>query len=274
MKKTVISFVIIAFVCLSAGAQRKIGIKEVYKDSNVMFNQIDDHTWVGTGNLCYNESLYLVEGNDKAILIDAGTKIPGLKKIVESITSKPVTLLATHVHGDHTGEAVNEFDKIYINPGDNELIPANVKDFFKGEILYLKDGEKIDLGGRVIDVIFTPGHTNGSVSFFDKDKNYGFSGDAFGSGNLLLFTDFTTLKNTCEKVIPYLEKNNIKFMYPGHYWGDNLETTQRVKDLKTISDDVLSGKIKADKNTGDNYGLDNIIDKFGVKVNYNSKAIK
>lgn len=274
MKKTLISFAILALICLSASAQRKIGIKEVYKDSNVMFNQIDDHTWVGTGNLCYNESLYLIEGNDKAILIDAGTKIPGLKKIVESITSKPVTLLATHVHSDHTGEAINEFDKIYISPGDTVMIPANVKDFFKGEILYLKDGEKIDLGGRVIDVIFTPGHTYGSVSFFDKEKGYGFSGDAFGSGNLLVFTDFTTLKNGCEKVIPYLEKNKIKFMYPGHYWGDNLETTQRVKDLKSISDDVLSGKIKADKNTGDNYGLDNIIDKFGVKVNYNSKAIK
>ncbi|WP_024994942.1 MBL fold metallo-hydrolase [Phocaeicola paurosaccharolyticus] len=274
MKKTLISFVILAFICLSAGAQRKIGIKEVYKDSNVMFNQIDDHTWVGTGNLCYNESLYLVEGNDKAILIDAGTKIPGLKKIVESITSKPVTLLATHVHGDHTGEAINEFDKIYISPGDTVMIPANVKDFFKGEILYLKDGEKIDLGGRVIDVIFTPGHTYGSVSFFDKDKGYGFSGDAFGSGNLLVFTDFTTLKNTCDKVIPYLEKNKIKVMYPGHYWGDNLETIETVKGLKSISEDVLAGKLEGKENTGDNYGLDRIIEKYGLKVNYNSKAIK
>lgn len=274
MKKTLISFVILAFICLSAGAQRKIGIKEVYKDSNVMFNQIDDHTWVGTGNLCFNESLYLVEGNDKAILIDAGAKIPGLKKIVESITSKPVTLMATHVHGDHTGESIKEFSQIYINRSDTTTIPGKVEDYYKGEIIDLKDGEKIDLGGRVIEVIFTPGHTPGSVSFFDKDKGYGFSGDAFGSGNLLVFTNFTILKNTCDKVIPYLEKNKIKVMYPGHYWGDNLETIETVKGLKSISEDVLAGKLEGKENTGDNYGLDRIIEKYGLKVNYNSKAIK
>ena len=42
---------------------------------------------------------------------------------------------------------------------------------------------------RQIEVLYTPGHTSGSVTFFDKDRHYGFSGDAFGSTNLLLFTN-------------------------------------------------------------------------------------
>ena len=273
MKKTLLSLAI-TLISISVTAQNNVGGKQVYKNSNVVFHQIDDHTWVGNGNLCYNESLYLVEGKDKAILIDAGTKIPGLRKIVESITSKRVTLVTTHVHGDHTGESINEFDTLYINQADTIMYGGDKNRFYKGNLLFLKDGEKIDLGGRVIDVLFTPGHTPGSVTYFDATKGYGFSGDAFGSGNLLVFTDFSTLKNSCDKAIAYIQKNNIKYMYPGHYWGENLEKPQRVKDLKEISEGLLSGKLEGTKNGDDSYGLNKIIDKFGVKVNYNDKALK
>ena len=47
------------------------------------------------------------------------------------------------------------------------------------------DDEVIELGGREIDAIFTPGHTDGSTTFFDKARHYGFSGGAFGTTNLL-----------------------------------------------------------------------------------------
>ena len=75
--------------------------KEVLRNEDVIFHQIDEHTWFGTGHLMANESLYLVEGETKAILIDAGTKIKDLDKLVASITDKPVTLVATHVHPVH-----------------------------------------------------------------------------------------------------------------------------------------------------------------------------
>ena len=55
----------------------------VYQDDEVVFRQLDEHTWIGNGHRVYNESLYLVEGNDRAILIDAGTVIPGLDKMVD-----------------------------------------------------------------------------------------------------------------------------------------------------------------------------------------------
>ena len=56
--------------------------KEVLRNEDVIFHQIDEHTWFGTGHLMANESLYLVEGETKAILIDAGTKIKDLDKLV------------------------------------------------------------------------------------------------------------------------------------------------------------------------------------------------
>ena len=80
-----------------------------------------------------NESLYLVEGETKAILIDAGTKIKDLDKLVASITDKPVTLVATHVHPDHTGSAIDYFPEIYINPADTIGIPEFMPNY-KGKV--------------------------------------------------------------------------------------------------------------------------------------------
>ncbi len=65
-----------------------------------------------------NESLYLVEGNNRSVLIDAGTRIADLDKIVASITKKPVLLVATHAHPDHTGSAIHYFPELHMNPGD------------------------------------------------------------------------------------------------------------------------------------------------------------
>ena len=179
--------------------------KEVLKNEDVIFHQIDEHTWFGTGHLMANESLYLVEGETKAILIDAGTKIKDLDKLVASITDKPVTLVATHVHPDHTGSAIDYFPEIYINPADTICIPEFMPNY-KGKVCFLEDGEILDLGGRILEIVFTPGHTPGSTTFVDKDAAYGFSGDSFGSGNLLLGVDFSTLISTCKKMSAVIEK--------------------------------------------------------------------
>ena len=196
--------------------------KEVLRNEDVIFHQIDEHTWFGTGHLMANESLYLVEGETKAILIDAGTKIKDLDKLVASITDKPVTLVATHVHPDHTGSAIDYFPEIYINPADTIGIPEFMPNY-KGKVCFLEDGEILDLGGRILEIVFTPGHTPGSTTFVDKDAAYGFSGDSFGSGNLLLGVDFSTLISTCKKMSAVIEKYDIKYLYPGHYFGMNKE---------------------------------------------------
>ena len=130
--------------------------KEVLRNEDVIFHQIDEHTWFGTGHLMANESLYLVEGETKAILIDAGTKIKDLDKLVASITDKPVTLVATHVHPDHTGSAIDYFPEIYINPADTIGIPEFMPNY-KGKVCFLTDGEILDLGGRTLEVVLLPG---------------------------------------------------------------------------------------------------------------------
>lgn len=265
-----------AFAALAACAQGpRPGFEEktVYKGEDLEIRQIDEHTWHGNGHVMANEAIYIIEGEERAIVLDAGTVINDYDKIIAQITSKPVTLIATHVHPDHTGMAVNYFDEIYINAGDMVNVKAMMGDY-KGEIKYLADGQVFDLGGREIEVVFTPGHTPGSTTFMDKAAGYGFSGDAFGSGNLLLTTNFSTLLLTCQRTLEYMKKHNITKLYPGHYMGRNCETQQRVADMMQMSRDVLDGKLAGEKNERGMMGLNNVLTMHGVRINYADSAVK
>ena len=237
----------------------------VYRDADVVFRQIDEHTWEGNGHLVYNESVYLVEGDDKALLIDAGTRMPHLDKAVAQLTDKPVMMAVTHGHGDHVGGVVS-FPEVWIHPADTSMIGSGARQYGL-KVNLLSDGEVIDLGGRQIEVLHTPGHTSGSVTFFDKEKHYGFSGDAFGSTNLLLFAGtFRDLIKTTGRTAEYMQKNGIGKLYPGHYHGDNPETLQRVLDEKKMSEEVLSGKRKGVEEMAN--GLNRYIYDYGVYIRY------
>lgn len=64
----------------------------------------------------------------------------------------------------------------------------------------------------------------------------------------------------------------IRYLYPGHYWGDNLETPQRVKDVGTICEGKLEGTMSPEMGT--NQSLPFVVDKYGVKVNYGRQQVR
>ncbi|MBR5936080.1 MAG: MBL fold metallo-hydrolase [Bacteroidaceae bacterium] len=274
MRKFVLAFAFCMFVgaAMAQGNDvnsRDLRGKVVYEDDEVVFRQIDDHTWIGNGHRLYNESLYLVEGDKSAVLLDAGVRIPELDKIVAKITSKPVTLMLTHGHGDHVGGA-GPFAEVWVAPADEQMFSGNIRGY-KGEIKHLTDGQVIDLGGRKLEVMFTPGHTQGSVTFFDKANHYGFSGDAFGSTNLLVFTYLSNVVSSATKVEKYMKENDIRYLFPGHYSGDNLESPQRVTDIKNMCQEVLDGKRQPIKSDGNNGGNDLMVEDKGVRITFSSR---
>ena len=239
--------------------------KFVYRDPYIVFRQIDEHTWEGNGYMVYNESVYVVEGNDKALVIDAGAYMPHLDKAVAALTDKPVMVALTHGHGDHVGGIVC-FPEVWIHPADIPMI-ARDGEGYQGTIHELNDGDVIDLGGRQIEVLHTPGHTSGSITFFDKANHYGFSGDAFGSTNLLLFVpSFSGLIETCTRTADYMQKNGIEKLFPGHYGGPNVETLQRVLDEKKMSQELLAGKRQGVAENAN--GLNRYIRDYGVTIRY------
>jgi hypothetical protein len=71
-----------------------------------------------------------------------------------------------------------------------------------------------------------------------------------------------------------MEKYGIKILYPGHYFGKNAETKQRVDDIAAICKDVLDGKVKGEENPDGMGGLNRIIKAHGVSINYSDASIK
>ena len=61
------------------------------------------------------EIMYLIEGEEKAVLVDTCLGVGHLRKFVETLTEKPITVILTHGHVDHALGAP-EFDEVYMNP--------------------------------------------------------------------------------------------------------------------------------------------------------------
>lgn len=158
---------------------------------------------------------YLVLGSERGILIDAGTGIGDVRQVVEALTDLPVSVVLTHEHYDHIGGAYR-FDEIAApnNPSALEVLRrgrdnASLQGYITGEYLWkplpqgfdgatwsippieptrlLNDGDTIDLGGRRLVVIETPGHSPGHICLLDRENRLLWTGDHFFPGPLYAF---------------------------------------------------------------------------------------
>ena len=170
--------------------------------------QLNDHTWVIAEDLdVMVDAMYLVTGSRKAALIDTGAGIGDLRGLVERITPLPVMVLTTHLHTDHAG-GNPLFDEIYVNPADEFLMPESMglewrMNFLRGSLqnnpeklaeiekginritrfdfFPLADGDVFDLGGVTLRAIAFPGHTPGSMMFYDEGARVLFAGDSINT---------------------------------------------------------------------------------------------
>ncbi len=158
---------------------------------------------------------YLVLGSERAALVDSGNGIGNIRDVVDELTDLPVTVLLTHEHSDHFGGA-HAFDEIALfnDPRALERVRAGVANdrarrSVTGEQVWqplpegvdpetfsipgiepkllLEDCQIIDLGGRTLEVIHSPGHSPGSVCYLDRENRLLFTGDHFYPGPLYAF---------------------------------------------------------------------------------------
>lgn len=180
---------------------------------------------------------FLVTGKERAMLIDTGVGLKGLKEKVEELTSLPYDVALTHGHGDH-GAGVSVFDGAYIFPvdipmaiehtkemrysytnmmfvnvardwGGPEREPATKDDFVPETaddypFKTLFDGMEFDLGGVTVLTIAVPGHTKGSCCFLVKEDRHILFGDACNFNTLVGGPESTSISEY-KKSLLYLK---------------------------------------------------------------------
>lgn len=152
----------------------------------IKVSEINDHIWLmndhdeGTG--------YLVTGNERGLIIDTMNGYEDVKKLAETLTDLPLTVVNTHGHPDHIYGNIY-FEKAYLHPADIPIAEHFYKEEeFKreglnaglkpAEFLPIKEGMSFDLGGVVLDVYEVPGHTPGGIVLLDRQDRILFTGDS------------------------------------------------------------------------------------------------
>jgi glyoxylase-like metal-dependent hydrolase (beta-lactamase superfamily II) len=146
---------------------------------------------------------FLIVGSDRAALIDTGCGVGNIKKVVDDITSLPVTVINSHAHWDHVGGnhlfadiAIHQAEAADLEEGiSRERMSRNLAtDLLKGPLpegldpdnapippskatTILHGGEQFDLGGVTLEVIYAPGHSPGGIVLLDRERGILFSTD-------------------------------------------------------------------------------------------------
>lgn len=157
----------------------------------------------------------LVVGDERAVLIDTGMGIGDIAAVVASLTDRPVSVINSHAHWDHIGGNWR-FSEIAIHAAEADRLPQGVSNnrlsrAFSDEHLrgplpvgidvsaltippsqastILHGGERIDLGGRILEVIHAPGHSPGGIVLLDRANGVLLSTDVAYPGPLYAFSD-------------------------------------------------------------------------------------
>jgi hydroxyacylglutathione hydrolase len=224
MKKSIVIAAIILGSVPSIRAQ-------VFKNDDLQISTLEDHVWIVETR--DNGTMYIIEGTDKALLIDTGTRCDSLDEVIRHISQKPLQVVITHAHHDHAGN-IGFFREIYMHPADTVLLQKT----YQGKINFVEDGYEFDLGGKKITVCHMPGHTPGSIVLLDKAAGCCYSGDAFGSGQVWLqlkpFSPMETYIESCTRMIKLMDEG-IEKIYCGHYFyvkkAFDKEHMLRMRDL-------------------------------------------
>ena len=171
-------------------------------DPDIQVHACDEHTYILRQNKAVNYEapfMFLLFGASRAVLLDTGaTANPQffpLRRTVDSIidgwlASHPhpddygLLVLHTHSHGDHTaadGQFAGRPNTVVIGAKREAAWP-----YFG----FADDPEavaQVDLGGRILDCLATPGHHEAAVTYYDRYSRILFTGDTIYPGRLYVF---------------------------------------------------------------------------------------
>jgi hydroxyacylglutathione hydrolase len=204
------------------------------------FNPVQENTYV-----VYNEKRH-------CCIIDPGCYFASeeqeLAEFIRRNELNPLYLLNTHCHLDHIfGNRfiqktfglvlhLHKLEKAVLDygPVSGQLWQLPF-DNYDGELTYLDEGDEIRLDDDVLRILFTPGHSPGSISFYSPENKFVISGDVLFQGSVgrtdLPGGDFSVLEESILTKMYTLPADTI--VYSGHgsttTIGDEMKTNPFVK---------------------------------------------
>ncbi len=183
------------------------------------------------GPLACNCTILGDDGGARAVVIDPGAEVNAIVSCLAEHDWKLEAILVTHAHIDHIGGAA-ELKRctgapVWLNPSDFELygtlaaqaawlgvpVPERTPIDFE-----LRSSTRISLGGESLEILETPGHTQGSISLFLPSEGKLFAGDTLFAGSIgrtdLPGGDTVLLQHTLRQVILGLPDPTV--VIPGH----------------------------------------------------------
>jgi glyoxylase-like metal-dependent hydrolase (beta-lactamase superfamily II) len=177
---------------------------------------------------CY---LFRREGSDRALIVDPGDEADLLLNAIDELGVELDGILLTHTHFDHVGAVAPVADatgaEVWV-PEMEKPVLADIMSFvpWPGFGPYesydaehtLSGGEKLELADFEIDVLFTPGHSPGHVTYSIPDEQVVFSGDVLFQASVgrtdLPGGDWPTLLESIRSLVDTLPEDTT--VHPGH----------------------------------------------------------
>jgi glyoxylase-like metal-dependent hydrolase (beta-lactamase superfamily II) len=214
---------------------------------------------------------FLILGTDKALLWDTGMGIGNIRACVEELTDLPITVLNSHSHMDHvSGNAL--FDEILAYNLDSTLEkltqgrtheqnarqlagdsvwmplpeafdPENYATAGKAPTGTAADGEVLDLGGRSLEVIHTPGHAADAIMLIDAGNKIIFTGDTYYPAPLYAFSsdsNFDEYLASMKKVVEKIAPLGLEWIYASH--NEVVQGTEVLGQVVDAMSQIASGE--------------------------------
>ncbi|MFD7914469.1 MBL fold metallo-hydrolase [Streptomyces sp. NPDC059752] len=202
-------------------------------DPDIQVYAYDEHTVILRQNMAIHYEapfLFLLFGNDRAVLIDTGATASRaffpLRVVLDQLVDdwlarhpRPeyhLLVLHTHAHGDHIAG-----DGQFADRPDTTVVAAELATAWK----YFGFDEnptavaRVDLGGRTLECLATPGHHEAAVTFYDAWTGFLLTGDTVYPGRLYV-QDWHAFSRTIDRLIEFCERRPV-----AHVMGCHIEMT-------------------------------------------------